>query len=555
MSFITNDNSTFYGTVGTGGILNVTGNIGITGNLTVTGTITSPYTSIGVLKLPEYDNQSGNGANGYETIAFIDTNNQVRVTGGVGLQLCKMNGFPIYNTACILSLPANVTPLKLYNTPRNYYIIASDNKLYSQGYNGEGQLGSGNIGFTGSVCKVVFPETVQAITNFYTNNSQFINTLGMALTASGELYSWGYNEYGALGLTGITTIAGNTSTPTISISQSVPQFKLSPFNSLASPNNIVPTVTQVCCQGTNTDANGLYTDYCVSTAALVYTSTTAGITSGGTSYVYCTGYGMHGQMGQGDANNSPSAWVRVKTSPTVYLSNVIKIGGSGSGKYTSFYALNNSNDLYGWGANNTDEFGTGVAGSKSYATLIPPSPNGTGYKIKDFWSCSAAYGQSSLFVKDMSDTLYASGSNGWGQLGIGTIVPSIGFKKCIFSDGLSPIVKTIKTSGGGDGVSVFIITDSTTRSLPQLYGCGHNNQGGLGLGHTTAIVSFTPIPFYSSAGIKDIWASSVSFIGSFTLILTNDNKLYGMGLGTYSRFSPVDVTSNPYIKHLTNYIC
>ena len=82
--------------------------------------------------------------------------------------------------------------------------IKTDGTLWAWGYNGEGQLGLGDTTSRSS------PTQVGALTNWSKVSSGDTSSYTAAIKTDGTLWSWGYNDYGRLGL-GDTT---NRSSPT-----------------------------------------------------------------------------------------------------------------------------------------------------------------------------------------------------------------------------------------------------------------------------------------------------------------------------------------------------
>jgi len=77
-------------------------------------------------------------------------------------------------------------------------------EIWASGYNGNGELGNGTLTNTVALTKIA-----GAGTGFTQVSAGHYHSYG--LTASGQLYAWGYNNYGQLGNNSIVT----SSTPVL----------------------------------------------------------------------------------------------------------------------------------------------------------------------------------------------------------------------------------------------------------------------------------------------------------------------------------------------------
>jgi alpha-tubulin suppressor-like RCC1 family protein len=133
------------------------------------------------------------------------------------------------------------------------------------------------------------------------------------ITINGDVYSWGYNNYGQLGL-GTTT---NTNVPT-------------KISGLSNVSNIV--------------VNDDYSAYAVTTSGNVYS----------------WGYNNHGQLGIGSTTYASSP-TQITT-----LSKITKLVA----KDDSVFAFTSSGNIYAWGYNAFGQLGTGSTDDATTPTLI-----------------------------------------------------------------------------------------------------------------------------------------------------------------------------------------
>jgi alpha-tubulin suppressor-like RCC1 family protein len=336
------------------------------------------------------------------------------------------------------------------------------NNLYAWGYNGYGGLGLSNTTAYSS------PKQVGSL-----NNWSFVfanqNSSSLGIKTDGSLWTWGYNAYGQLGL-------GNTT-------------------NYSSPKQV-----------------GALTNW--STAAMGNNHTLA-IKTDGTLWAW--GFNLVGNLG---LNN------------TTYYSSPKQVGSltSWSSIFTSSnssFAIKTDGTLWSWGANYYGVLGLGN-------TTAYSSPKQVG--VLTNWLKITGGSYSTLAIKT-DGTLWSWGWNNNGQLGLGNI-----------TNYSSPIQVGLLTTWSFISVkngfyALAIKTDGT------LWSWGQNNRGQLGLGNTT---------YYSSpkqVGALTTWKTTSA--GNSSGAIKTDNSLWmwgwnrfgGLGLNldpasTYTTSSPQQVGSN-----------
>lgn len=203
--------------------------------------------------------------------------------------------------------------------------------------------------------------------------------------------------------------------------------------------------------------------------------------------VYSWGYNGYGQLGHGDTTNRNTP-TRIST-----LSNIRSIV-AGGGNYGTIFAIDDSNNLFGWGYNNYGQVGNG--NTTNVTTPVQISVNNQPV-LKVSHSGYGSYGHTHAVVGN--GRAYSWGYNGYGQLGDGsttnrntpTLVSTIGLAA-------NQYVIDVWSVCGWEGASYYL-TDNG-----DMYAAGMNSRGILGVGDTTNRTS----PVLMTDNIK--WVSQIT---------------------------------------------
>ncbi len=333
-----------------------------------------------------------------------------------------------------------------------------DEVAYCWGYNTSGQLGNGTTANSSTPVAVNTGAMSGAVTAIKANADQTCAT-----TASG-MYCWGYNGYGQLGngttASSSTPVAVNTG----AMSGAVTSFTVGKDHACAT------TATGVYCWGYNNYGqlgNGTTTNSStpVAVSAGSMSGAVTAIDAGGnhtcattTSGVYCWGWNIYGQIGNGSTTNS--------SSPVAVSSAVM------SGEATSLAAgyqhscATTSGGTYCWGYGSSGQIGRGSTSN----SLVPAAVNSS-TMTSGVSSLAAGYFHACAIA---ADNAYCWGMNTSGQLGNGATTNST----------VPVVVNTATVSGTIEGLAAGTnFTCATT--LSNVYCWGSNAYGQLGNGTTT----------------------------------------------------------------------
>lgn len=335
-------------------------------------------------------------------------------------------------------------------------------------------------------------------------------SFSVALFTNGDLYAWGKNASGELGI-GDTTDRAN------------PTFVGSGYTDVAAgQSHVLAVMNDGTLWGWGSNASGQIKPGSSNYPSPVQIGSgyTAVMASSGTASSYASSYALkgsdlyawgdnsYGQLGLGDNSD--------RTTPIFVDSGFTKV----SAGFAHVLALKGS-DLYIWGKNTDGEAGLG-----SYlegAPTMTPTPYlfGTGY------SDVAAGQYFSLALKSNGD-LFGFGRNVEGAVGNGMTDGKDVYTPSLVGSGYSNIMANMSTSWGFKG------------GQPYVWGTSVSGQSGLGLaGASTYIYSPTPGP----SGVSKIYPSS-----HYQHMALKSDGLYGWGgnnligdgnTSTFTRTSPV----------------
>jgi alpha-tubulin suppressor-like RCC1 family protein len=216
--------------------------------------------------------------------------------------------------------------------------------------------------------------------------------------------------------------------------------------------------------------------------------------------VYTWGSGAHGCLGHSDTQD--------RLEPTLVANlqgaNIALVAGGG---HTMFACT--EREVYGWGLNNCGQVGLGHHDEVHKPQVIDVL---RGMTVRDL-KCGGSHTLALAFVPKLDATVvYSWGSNAFGQLGQEK-------KGVVLKPSLVPL---------GDNVQVEEVACGDMHSFlrtatGEVYGCGANSYGQLGLGHTMAQATFVSVPSFRD---KDKKVQSVVCGGQHTLVMTANENVW-----------------------------
>ncbi len=462
----------------------------------------------------------------------------------------------------------------------NHFVQTSDNKIYSWGQNGSLALGQGSAGGNELAAEIQFPTYLT--TNGYTIVDFTVAVYSCyVLWSNGDLYGWGDNGFGELGV-GNTT---NYSQPICIAGPNSNNSAYNPGNYATAPVTTAVSTLYYCPNGYEFEQGNYVFMFLKTTSGSFYfagygadgvqgngntaqQSTWTAVTppSGKTisqiwvgsytygnafcktsdGYYYATGYNGNGELGIGTSSvpntTNQTSWQNISVfSNTVNITDIQSNGvwwnGSTSYEYKSTSFLSSTGNVYmtGWGGDGT--IGNGGTSNVSYPYLVNLSSKVVTKVIK------GAYQVWVIF----NDNSYARwGNNQNGQLGIGNTTQQN-----------SPVFSSSSDPGGQYVTNIFANTETGADIWQEqtyllksngLYFAGYNSAGSGGIGNNliNATVSAMTIVPLNNISIQDIKLSGNGNSCSAVITYTNTNEVMGAGNNTNYELNNVVTSGGKY---------
>jgi alpha-tubulin suppressor-like RCC1 family protein len=248
--------------------------------------------------------------------------------------------------------------------------------------------------------------------------------------------------------------------------------------------------------------------------------------------VYATGAGGSGQLGNGGINNNSTNVLTAMVMsgiPTGLKASAI----SGGGYYS--IVLMEDGTVYGTGANWDGQLGDGNSGNNT--NILTPMTTVPVGKTPDAISCG--YNHTIVLMTD--GTVFGTGDNYNGQLGIGTYYNSTNtLTQMTIDDGSTPVTD-VKAISCGDSYTIVLKLNGT------VYGTGANWDGQLGTGgynDTYTLMPMTSVPVGKTP-------EAISCGDSHTIVLMTDGTVYGTGENSNGQLGAGNINEQTTLTQMT----
>lgn len=398
-----------------------------------------------------------------------DGNTPVRLPRGNNAQVIQMVGNQPAWRDQSLDPARRVWKLGTVNRHGGWYTrtyLMADGTIKACGYGGNNSNGdpAGSHLYVPTRVSVEEPET--RFVEVFSGGQQHYG-----LTANGEVWSWGHNNYGQL---------GHGDTANRSIAKRIEYFVT---------NNI--QIARVICNRVN------YYDY-----GVAYFLTTTG-------ELYACGYNGNGNLGNGTTSHQ---YTPVRCGA---LENIVDVGVSGL-PYT-IYAVEADGSFWVWGWNAYGQLGLGDTTLRSTPILNATINNAVKGLPTTGYTTAGNGSTGSGFVLLADGSIWGAGYNGHGQLGQGDTAQRNSFTQISHPDTFIDIFASC-----GRYCTIGALNDQG-----EVYFWGYNGYGQLGTGNTTQQTTpFKPNAPFQGNVTKAKIAGGSSYIGS---IVQAGNELWAAG--------------------------
>jgi alpha-tubulin suppressor-like RCC1 family protein len=422
-----------------------------------------------VLALPVINNQGG-----FNRQIFLMLNNTIKSTGASNSYSNGDNTARFQaNTVSVNGTPGTFTTI--YEGMGSAFAIDSNGNVWCWGYNGYGQLGLGDTTDRMALTQITYFATnnikIAKIVQYEGNFAYTTQATTLFLTTTGTVYGAGFNGQNIIDATGV-----QRSTPTL-----------------------VPGLSDII----NIYLSG-------------YPCHAAAITNSGNLYLW--GYNSNGQLGFGDTTSRTQPTLSSLTNVSlVAVSQGANTGNAGNFGYTLVVS---DGTLYAAGYNGVGQLGVGDTTQRTSFTAV----SGITGNITAIEAHDACYGVSLAITS--TNNIYLWGYNGYGALGNGTTtqsnapyLPTLGAAATFQGS-----VTNAKIVGCANYTTIFIYSSS----LNAICGAGLNSYGCLSNGTTSSALTFGQILGISGT-ILDYQVHGANVDQSTLTVLYSDGRAASAG--------------------------
>lgn len=243
--------------------------------------------------------------------------------------------------------------------------------------------------------------------------------------------------------------------------------------------------------------------------------------------VYSWGHNFSGQLGNG-TNNQASSPVAVNTSGVLAGKTIVDIAAGG---YSSV-ALASDGTVYTWGDNDLGQLGNGSSPSSNVPVAVYMGSNGLAGKTVT----QVVAGFEHVMALTSDGNVYAWGSNYSGQIGDGSLLPTLYTPQAVDTGGVLAGKNIVRIAANDGDHSAAVSSDGLA------YAWGANSYGELGNGSTSD--SNTPVAVTNSGILAGKHVVDIAVGSGNTNALTSDGNVYSWGMGGNGRLGNGSVVSS-----------
>lgn len=405
----------------------------------------------------------------------------------------------------------------IYRNGNRVFALDNEGNIWSWGYNNYGMLGNNTSGNTSVPICLNSIEGTELYTSSQTAGFKIVKLFILkencfAVDSDGKLWAWGRGAYGAL---------GNNSTSTIYSPKCITDIASTDLNTASQTSGFSIV---------NVEVAGYYGN-------IILTD------SNGDKWV--SGQNSNGHLGTGNTSNVTTFKQLTGTSGYSGISDVTDITiGNESSLYTLLTCSNG--DVWVAGNNNSGRFGTGNTSNITTFMKIKGESNYTGISNVDNIEVYSNY----VMITDSNGDKWVAGYNNYGQWGTGDTTNITTFRKITGASNYTGIDNIVDVKYD-TGLYCTILTCSNG----DVWIAGTNSYGRLGTGNTSNVTSFIKMKGTScNHGIDGV--DEVIFGKYQTMLKCTNGDIWVAGYNNYGQFgngTTTNVTSFVKINGADSY--
>lgn len=417
---------------------------------------------------------NGHGSTGVR--AYVMADGTIKACGmGTNNANGSPAGYHIYTPSRVTAADNNVRFTEIFSGGMQHYALTEDGEVWSWGYNNYGQLGHGDTASRAQPQRIDFFATnnIRIAQVIPSRPNYYDHACALFLTTDGKVYGCGYNNTGQLG-NGTTA---NQLTPVRCGSlDNIVWVSLSgiPHHAYAVEDN-----GNLWVWGHNAQGQLGLGDTTIRHTPIVHPSITnavKAVASGGyktdgagptghglvllaDGTIWSAGYNGYGQLGLGDTTNRTSF---TQITHSAFFTDIL----TGDGRYPVCAAISDAQEIHLWGYNAYGQCGTGDIVNQ----LVPFKPSGA-FQGSISKAVIAGGVTTEGCIVQAGNELWATGYNANGNLGLGHANNVGTFQKVL---GISGTIEDWNSYGNGAALwGLGVLYDDG-----RVDACGDNNSYG-----------------------------------------------------------------------------
>lgn len=406
--------------------------------------------------------------------------------------------------------------------------LTADGNVYTWGGNGFGQLGDGTL--NGRACAAVVP-------SWSPTNGKAVDVVAghvhsMTLMSNGDIYSWGQNTYGQLGHGNFTQSSVPAKVTTVADAKAIGAGYFHSFAILANGNAVAWGYNYYQQLGDGTSGSSPYavgvsgvTGVMAVTGGLRHSVAIAANTMGSSTAhrgIWAWGANTDGQGGYGQASGQAEP-TPVPVSDKNLFGVTQAVAGLGH-----TVAISWNGRIYTWGWNAYGQLGQGDDDDDPHPTPVLVHVEGQGGPSDTYPFVAVAVGELHSLALRSDGTVWAWGGNSHGQLGDASTTQRNSPVQVRRSTNPNAVLKGIVAIAAGSNHSLALSEEGI------IYAWGHNIHGQLAQGNSSFVDSEYAVRIVTQSGSTPQYrVVSIAAGANHSIAVTDDGHALVWGSGNH----------------------